>query len=218
MILVPIKDFCNAKQRTAAALSSQQRSELAVAMARDVLSTLAACPSRPGVAIVTGDAAAADMAREHGFAVIHDAENAGESEAIALATAECERRGAQWSMVVPADIPLVQPHEIEAVLAAMPACGVVIVPSWEERGSNAVLRRPASLIPLRFGNDSFLPHLRAIETAGAECVILRFPGLALDVDTPADLAALLSRDGDTRAQRLLRHWGVEERVALAAQG
>jgi 2-phospho-L-lactate guanylyltransferase (CobY/MobA/RfbA family) len=48
--------------------------------------------------------------------------------------------------------------------------------------------------------------------------VLRFPGIALDIDTPADLASLLSRPGDTRAQRLLRAWRVEDRIALAARG
>lgn len=218
MILVPIKTLANGKQRTSAVLTAAERPQLAEAMARDVLSALAACPSNPPVSVVTGDAAAAAMAREFGFAVIHDSENAGESEAIAMATAECDRRGVEWTMVVPADIPLVNAAEIEAVLRAMPARGVVIVPSWEERGSNTVLRRPASLIPLRFGNDSFLPHLAAVKATGAECVVLRFPGIALDIDTPADLASLLAAPGETRAQRLLRDWRVDERLALAARG
>ena len=215
MILVPIKNFSTAKQRTAEVLAAEERAQLAEAMLRDVLT---ACASKPPVSVVTCDPAAAAIAREFGCSVIHDADNAGESEAIAMATAECERRGVEWTMVLPADIPLVTAGEIEHVLAAMPARGVVIVPSWEERGSNAVLRRPAALIPLRFGNDSFQPHLRAIATTGAECVVRRFPGIALDIDTPADLASLLSRPGDTRAQRLLRAWRVEDRIALAARG
>jgi 2-phospho-L-lactate guanylyltransferase len=218
VILVPVKDFASAKQRTAGVLSAAERAQLAEAMARDVLTALSECPGKPPVSVVTGDPTAAALAQAFGFAVIHDAENAGESEAIVMATAECERRGSEWTLVLPADIPLVTSGEIDAVLRAMRPRGVVIVPSWEERGSNAVLRRPASLIPLRFGNDSFLPHLRAIEAAAADCVVLRFPGIALDIDTPADLAALLARPGDTHAHRLLRQWRVPERLALPVRG
>jgi 2-phospho-L-lactate guanylyltransferase (CobY/MobA/RfbA family) len=67
------------------------------------------------------------------------------------------------------------------------------------------------LFPLRFGNDSFLPHRRAAEDSGKPVVILELPGIALDVDRPEDLDELLSRCGNRRSQRLLRQWNIAER-------
>ena len=77
------------------------------------------------------------------------------------------------------------------------------------RPSRQQLRCAAArhLIPLRFGNDSFLPHCEAMRQTGKPLVILELPGIGLDIDNPHELDLLLQRDGDTHAQRLLRAWG-----------
>ena len=92
----------------------------------------------------------------------------------------------------------------------------MLVPSSDRRGTNAVFRRPAGLFPLRFGNDSFRPHLSAAHTTGKPCIVLSLPGIALDVDTPEDLRQLASAQGDTRAQQLARRWGFAVALPLAA--
>jgi 2-phospho-L-lactate guanylyltransferase len=81
------------------------------------------------------------------------------------------------------------------------------VPAYDRRGSNCILRRPASIIPLRFGNDSFLPHCEAMQKTGKELVILEMPGIGLDIDNPHELALLAGHAGATGAQQLLRSWG-----------
>ena len=93
------------------------------------------------------------------------------------------------------------------MLDATPVEGAVFVPAYDGRGSNCILRRPASLIPLRFGNDSFLPHCQAMKETGKDLVILQMPGVALDIDNPHELSLLMQRAGETHAQRLLRSWG-----------
>jgi len=206
MILIPVKDLSSAKQRLAAVLSQSRRSELARAMLEDVLEAVAAVPARPPVALVTGDSYATELAAKYGFAVIPDGGNFGETHAIEMATAVCRKQGAPFTLVIPGDIPLVTSQEIAAVLNAAPAEGCVLVPAADGRGTNAILRRPCDLIPLRFGNDSFLPHCAAAEASGKPFVILELPGIALDVDRAAELAMLLRRKPCTRAQRLLREW------------
>jgi 2-phospho-L-lactate guanylyltransferase len=185
-------------------------------MLQDVLAALAGCSLPSQVAVVTGDAEAAHYAADFSLHVIQDSENLGESEAIAMATAVCEQLGERETLVLPADIPLVTASEITQILATAPALGSVIVPSREERGSNAVFRRPAALFPLKFGNDSFQPHLRAAQSTGNPCVVLRLSGIALDVDSPADLAALLAAPGNTCAQRIARGWNISQRLATLA--
>jgi 2-phospho-L-lactate/phosphoenolpyruvate guanylyltransferase len=215
MILVPVKNLSQAKKRLSSILTPAERHALAGVMLLDVLTALAVCSSDSEVAVVTGDVDATRLANEFSFQIIEDLDNLGESEAIAMATAVCEKRGEAETLVLPADIPLVTPAEIEQVFAVAPPKGAVIVPSREERGSNAVLRRPA-LFPLKFGNDSFQPHLRAAQSTGHPCVVLRLPGIALDVDGPADLVALLTAPGNTRAQQLARGWNISKRVAATA--
>jgi len=93
---------------------------------------------------------------------------------------------------------------------AAPELGSVLVPAGDGRGTNAVLRRPAALFPLRFGNDSFKPHLAAAQASGQSCVVLSLPGIAVDVDNPADLRQLAELPGETRAQHLARKWNLTD--------
>ena len=206
ILLIPVKSLTTAKQRLAAALDQGRRSQLSEAMLRDVMTAAAGVLGRIDVALVTGDARARALAAEFSFLVIDDRRNESETAAIEMATAWCEQRGYDTTIVVPGDIPLITSGELQRVLDAAPAEGAVFVPAYDRRGSNCILRRPASIILLRFGNDSFLPHCEAMRKTGRELVVLEMPGIGLDIDNPHELELLLQRDGSTNAQRLLRSW------------
>ena len=210
ILLIPFKSLATAKQRLAPALNAQQRSQFAEAMLGDVMAAASEVRNRIDVALVTGDPRAQAMAREFNFLVIEDTRNESETAAIEMATAWCESAAADGydtSIVVPADIPLIRGDELHRVLDAAPEEGMVIVPAYDRRGSNCILRRPPSIIPLRFGNDSFVPHCEAMRRTGNELIVLEMPGIGLDVDNPHELELLVQSEGNTHAQRLLRSWG-----------
>lgn len=206
MILVPIKDTSTAKQRLAAVLDQPARTALAQAMLCDVLSTLRDWNARPPVAVVTSDPYAVKLAREYGFEVIPDPDNPGETGAIEMATRICVERGIESTLVIPADIPLMEAWEVEEILKHAPAEGSVLVPAGDGRGTNAAFRRPANLFPLRFGNDSFKPHHAAAQATRKPCVVLNFAGISVDVDNPEDLQHLAALPGETRSQNLAREY------------
>jgi 2-phospho-L-lactate guanylyltransferase len=207
-LLIPVKNLTNAKQRLGEALDQAQRSQLAEAMLRDVMTAAAGVTDRLDVYLVTGDVRAQAMAAEFSFGVIEDSRNESETAAIDVATAWCERQAYDTTVVVPGDIPLITAAELHCVLDAAPTEGAVFVPAYDRRGSNCILRRPASIIPLRFGNDSFLPHCEAMKQAGKPLIILEMPGIGLDIDNPHELQLLVQREGETHAQRLLRSWAI----------
>ncbi len=211
MILIPVKNLAAAKQRLAAALDQPLRTELAQAMLHDVVATLAAWPRRPPCALVTSDPFALELAREYDFEIIPDRTNPGETGAIEMATSLCVERGVDSTLVIPADIPLIQASELDEILARAPSEGTVLAPAADGRGTNAAFRRPANLFPLRFGNDSFKPHLAAAQATGKPCVVLQLPSIALDVDNPEDLRQLLAHPGETRTQSLIRRWALAGR-------
>jgi len=214
MILVPVKNLAHAKQRLSAVLSPEERLALAQALCEDVLQELARWRGRPPVAVVTGDPFARDLAARFDFEVIADALNPGETGAIEMATAESRRRGAARTLVVPADIPLLETSELQRIADSAPPDGAVLVPDAAGRGTNAALRAPADLFPLRFGNDSFLPHLAAAKATGRPCVVLRLPGIALDIDRPEDLKELAAAEGERRSQKLVRSWHLDRREQI----
>jgi 2-phospho-L-lactate guanylyltransferase len=206
MILIPVKNLSTAKQRLASLLDQSTRTTLAQAMLLDVLRAVADCAENK-VAIVTTDPYATRLAREFNFETIED-NNISETAAIEFATQVCESRNIESTLVIPGDIPLITAAELNQVLEAAPPEGSVLVPAADGRGTNAIFRRPAGLFPLRFGNNSFKPHLAAARATGKPCIVLSLPGIALDVDNPSDLRALTDAPGETSTQRLLRKWNL----------
>ena len=215
MILIPVKSLANAKQRLASVLDQPTRTQLAQAMLFDVLEALGTWANRPEVSIVTSDPFALELARRFRFQIIPDKANRSETDAIEMATRFCEDRGVDSTLVIPGDIPLIQAGELEKILESAPAEGSVLVPAADGRGTNAAWRRPAGLIPLRFGNDSFKPHLAAARATQKPCVVLSLPRIALDIDNPSDLRQLAEAPGETRSQRLARQWDLTD-LSLAA--
>ena len=216
MILVPIKNTASAKQRLAGVLDQPSRTQLAQAMLCDVLAVLYRWRNHPPVGVVTSDPYAMQVAGEFGFEIISDPDNPGETGAIEMATRVCVERGEDNTLVIPADIPLLHAWELEEILKLAPAEGSVLVPAGDGHGTNAAFRRPANLFPLRFGNDSFKPHHDAAKATGKPCIVLELPGIAVDVDNPADLQQLISLPGESSAQKLARGWNIPDRL-LSAQ-
>jgi len=215
MILIPVKSLVQAKQRLASVLSQTARTELAQAMLLDVLEALDKWVDRPAVTLVTSDSFALELARQFSFETIADITNRSETDAIEGATRVCESRGIASTLVIPGDVPLIQSWELQKVLEAAPVEGTVLVPAADGRGTNAAFRRPCGLFPLRFGNDSFQPHLAAARATGKPCVVLSLAGIALDIDSPSDLQQLAAAPGETRSQQLARRWNLAD-LSLAA--
>ncbi len=203
MILVPVKNLANAKQRLAPVLEQSVRTELAQAMLSDVLEALSGYET----SLVTSDPFALELALEYRFTLIRDEANLSETDAISMATQVCESRGIQTTLVIPADIPLIEAGDVQAIYDSAPVRGSVLAPSRDKRGTNAVLRRPAALFPLCFGNDSFMPHLTAAISTNASCVVLSLPRIGLDIDNADDLQQLALAPGDKRSQLLARKLG-----------
>jgi len=187
---VPVKEFGGAKQRLAERLTPAQRQALAAAMLEDVLAALAEAPVA-GIMLNTLDPLAIDLARRYGARVVNDGARDGHTGAVAAMARILESEGRAGMLALPGDIPRVTAGEIGAILAARrPAPSLTIVPAHDERGSNAVLCSPPLVMPLRFGDDSFLPHLAVARAQGIEPTIVKLPGIGLDIDQPQDLDAL----------------------------
>jgi 2-phospho-L-lactate guanylyltransferase len=197
---VPVKETTDAKQRLAGVLPGVRRQQLALAMLEDVLAALVRVPELAGILVVTADRAAASLAARHGAHIL--AEGASNSHTGA-ATAAAHRLAAEGCAM------LQIPGDVSRVIAAHgSAPAFTIVPARDELGSNAVLCSPADAVPLRFGEDSYFPHLAAAGAHGIEPAVVRLPRIALDIDTPEDLALFLATPSRTRARTLLERWRI----------
>lgn len=207
--LVPIKDTRQAKQRLAARLPPAARQRLALTMAADVLAALAATPGLAGLAVVTLDPGAASLARRHGARIIEDGAADGHTGAVEAGARVLARDGAAGVLAMPIDVPAATGAEIAAVLAAHgQAPAFTIVPAHDRLGSNAVLASPPGCVKLRFGEDSYHPHLDAARRAGIAPRIVEAPGIGLDIDHPVDLDTFLRLEPTTRTHALLAELGL----------
>jgi 2-phospho-L-lactate guanylyltransferase len=213
--VVPVKDTTAAKQRLAPALAPEWRRDLALAMLEDVLAALAGASGLAGRLLVTTDPAAVRLASHYHAECEAEGAAAGHTGAVMTAARRLAAAGAAAMLTVPGDIPLVTAAEIDRLIAAhRPSPSFTIAPSHDELGSNAILMSPPDVVPLRFGDDSFRPHLAAARACGIAPTVLRLPGIAMDIDNPADLAHLAGLGSRTRAGL----WLARHQAALAAVG
>jgi 2-phospho-L-lactate/phosphoenolpyruvate guanylyltransferase len=201
--VVPVKERDRAKERLAP-LPPELRRELALVMLDDVLTAIAAASGLAGLIVVTLDREANRLAQRYGARILEDGARDGHTGAVAAAARLLAAEGRGGMLALPGDIPLITAGEIGQIVAAhRPAPSFTIVPSHDEGGSNAILLSPPGAVPLRYGVDSFFPHLRAAEAQGIRPTILRLPGIALDIDNPEDLAAFVRRPLTTRTRAFL---------------
>jgi 2-phospho-L-lactate/phosphoenolpyruvate guanylyltransferase len=213
--VLPVKSFGRAKQRLGEAVGAPERAELAAAMVGDVLSALAAVHELDELVVVTAEPIAARAAGRAGAAVIEDPDEAGQSAAAARGIDAALVRGADRVLLVPGDCPALDPDELSALLRRpSPAPSVVIVPDRHGSGTNALLLTPPEAMVPAFGPGSFARHAARAHAGGATVRVSELPSLALDVDTPGDLAALRAAL-DGRPQAAARTRAVLDRLVPA---
>lgn len=201
---VPVKDLSQAKQRLAGVLAPAERSLLAAAMVQDVLDALQAATRLAGIAVLTVDPQARQMAQARGLRVMEGCATEGHTRVANAAMGALRCAGADAVLMLPGDVPMLTPAEVDAIAAMAARERFTIVPSHDHDGSNAILCAPPGNVPLRYGLDSFQCHLRAARQCGIEPAVLELAGVAQDIDHPEDLQFILRSAADTRARRLLR--------------
>lgn len=190
-ILIPVKEFCEAKKRLAPHFSVAERAALAGAMCADFFSVVAAVRGADAVFVASKEPRALARGRELGWETIVESRQTSESDSVDEASRYCAERGVQSLLRLPIDLPLAQPNDIEALLEQVEAApSAILVPSSDGTGTNALLRSPATLFPSHFGNNSFGLHLAEAERCGARARVFRNPRLELDIDELGDLQKL----------------------------
>ena len=213
--VIPIKDLENAKTRLASALSPEDRRGLFQAMAEDVLEAASNAASLAGVLVLTNDPSASALAKRYGARIEGEPANIGQSEAVRRAAELLAAEGADGVLTLPADAPLITSGDIQSILERHPKRrpAMTIVPDHARRGSNCMVLTPGPLIPLHFGHVSFEPHLAEAAKLGVEPTILDdLPRVALDVDTPEDLAAALATGLSCRARAYVDAHGIAAKL------
>ncbi len=210
VVLIPMKPLAAAKERLAPALSSDERRRLTLAMLADVIS---AARGFDRVWVLNSDADATDLARAAGVEAVPDpTPGAGLNASLTAATHAAIAEGATGVLVVSADLPSARPDDVAALVASP---GVALAPDRAGVGTNALWRSPGDQIDVAFGPNSLAAHAGLARAAGTPALVAARPGLALDVDTPDDLAEAWRHGVGDETRKALEELGIAARLRLA---
>lgn len=186
--IVPVKPLNRSKSRLAPVLDIKQREALSREILERTLRTLTGVPGIGGVIVVSRDTAALSLARRFNAQTLQESGNPELNASLTFATAAATGFNPSGVLLLASDIPLMQPADIEQMLAlARYSPAVVIAADRRHEGTNAMLVRPPGLFPYQFGEGSLQRHIDAAEAASATVHVYTSPTMGLDVDVPADL-------------------------------
>ncbi|MSO91592.1 MAG: 2-phospho-L-lactate guanylyltransferase [Acetobacteraceae bacterium] len=202
--VIPVKEMQDSKQRLSSLLTPVQRQGLAEVMLQDVVDAARGARDLAGIIFVTRDLFAMDLAERVGAHVITNGALDGHTGAVTAAAQRLVLEGAHAMLTMPGDIPRVTSEEIQAVIAAHSpmAPAFTIVPAHDEKGSNCIIMTPPDAVPLRFGEDSYFPHLDAARRLEIEPGIVRLPGIGMDIDHPEDIFQFMGMQPRVRTRTL----------------
>lgn len=186
--IVPVKPLRRGKSRLAGVLSEEQRNRLNCGLLEHTLQTLAAVPEVSQTLVVSRDPMALAMARDLGAKTVQEDGAPQLNMALRRATVVAQVYATKGVLILPADLPLISPEDIQAILvrAENPPV-VVIAPDRRRDGTNALCVCPAGLIEYAFGPGSFARHCERAKKAGARVEVCEISSIGLDLDLPEDL-------------------------------
>jgi 2-phospho-L-lactate guanylyltransferase len=185
--IVPVKALGGAKSRLATVLTPAERRRLVLDMFEQVLGTLRrACVS--AVWVVSADPEVLAIAAARGANPVLE-QGVGLNAALEQARRAAHAAGAEALVVVPADVPLLTPGDLAALLALLQGgADVALAPDGAGRGTNALALRAGAKLPFSFGEGSAERHMRLAADQGLTARRFHSPTLALDVDDQPSLA------------------------------
>lgn len=216
--LIPVKRYCQAKQRLSGFLMPGERINLFKAMLEDLLGVLCDHPDIESVLLVSDEPAVNKLAIDKGLELLTEKELGvnGLNNVVQAAVTKLMQRGIDDVMVVHGDLPLLNEQEISILIqshqqAKLPA--VTIAQDTEGQGSNCVLCTPASKMYFQYGVNSLQKHSVHAKEISASLQIISLAGAQCDIDTPADLIELVNHPlliKTSQTKRYLDESGIAE--------
>ncbi len=216
-IIIPVKRLDNAKSRLSSLLTDDERKQFCLKMLEDVLGTVKSTKHPHETAVVSNDPTVSKVAKNFDAAYLKERKT-GLNKSVSEAVDWCVERGAASVLVLPADIPLVTPWDLDRILMLGEKASMVISPSSNGKGTNALLLTPPNVSPTFYGPHSFQRHIKEAKKLKISCRRYRSPGLALDIDTIEDLTYFVSlKAKETYAYKMLEEIEVTNKLEIHQQ-
>lgn len=201
--IVPVKPLRRGKSRLSSVLSDDDRALLNSRMLVHTLEVIQLIPEIEQTLVVSRDPSALTLAREIGAKTLQEDGAPHLNTALRRAATVATLYSTSGVLILPADLPLLQPGDItEILIRSVKPPVVVVAPDRHHSGTNALFQSPAGIIDFAFGVDSFQKHCERAAKAGARLEVLDIPSLGLDLDLPEDLAILRELQSDIHGVKL----------------
>ena len=194
--LLPVKSLSSALHRLRYVLSPAERTGLARTMYQVMLDKMLTVQRFDRVTVASSDQLVLDDARRAGALALEESSQSSHSLSADWAAVRCAEIGARMLVFLPIDVPLATPQELDSLAETANQLGhpsLVIVPSADGSGTNALVRTPPGIIASRFGQGSFDAHIAQARQKALAVEVMRPPGIVFDLDTPEDLLTLHGR-------------------------
>ena len=164
-------------------------------MLQEVLQTISDCKLVDETVLVSKDEAALKIGRQFNTVEIFDHES-GVNDAINLADQYLSDKKFDCSVIFPQDIPIMTSSDIDSLLGFIKSAkSVIIVPSRQFNGTNALVRCPADLMKTRYDMGSYTFQVDAASTSTKNISIALIRRIMLDIDDESDLEFMLKQKG-----------------------
>lgn len=204
--IVPVKPLKRGKSRLASVLSEEERTALNQSLLIHTIKTLSAVAEIDKVLVVSRDPYALAIAREYNARTVLEDGSPELNTALRRASLVAKAYQANEVLVIPADLPLIKPKDIEQFIAhSGEPPELVIAPDRRHDGTNALLINPTGLIDFKYGKGSFDIHMAAAKKAKARVEVIEDVIFGLDLDLPEDLDYLhqLEKTSENPTKQLL---------------
>ncbi len=194
--LVPLKNLDRAKQRLVPALSEDQRRNLVLAMARDVLTALEKSASITKTLLVSSEPEAGRLLRDRNVDVFYSHRDEGINRELELAAAYAHSGGADRALIVHGDLPFLNTATIDRFIEHAPPGTVRAARCKTGTGTNLLLAPLPLEIKLKFGRNSFRQFVKEAEDHNLQLETVVDERLGMDIDSPEDFVMLMAKRDD----------------------
>lgn len=204
-ILVPFKNFKNAKSRLRKDLSNSETEKLAKLMLEDVLSEVSKSKLADRKFLLTKDSSAMSLGIKYGIEIIEEKIQVDESTSVDNACNYLKTIGASAVLRLPGDIPNIEAKDIDLLINEGKHDGVsIIVPSDSGTGTNAFYKCPPDVISSSFGENSFQKHIKSFITKDIKFKVMEIENISLDIDSLEDISKIKKTSKQSKTTDYLR--------------
>jgi 2-phospho-L-lactate guanylyltransferase len=184
--ILPVKSLSQSKSRLSRVLSPAERAALTQHLLAQTIQTLQQVPAISDILVVSRDETVLALAR-HAHTRTFTESEPNLKTAVTQATKYATLQGADQILIIPADLPFLQAHEIQNLLnKAASEKTSIISPDQTNTGTNALILPPLTNFKFQYGIDSYHKHLIEADRLHIAMQTIRSPGISFDLDTEAD--------------------------------